>query len=112
MATKNTPAVEQEGEVDPAETSVGPEAGSAPAAPAKAKAGQEAPAKASKSSLIVRVPGNVPSGPPGGFHRVFSKEEHGDDFKGAAEQYRKRFNGEYVDSLPAPKVCPACKRAF
>lgn len=113
---KAKPLESGEGEVErpdllPPQAEEASASAAAPAASAKPKG----PARASKpkgDQLIVRVPGNVPQGPPGGHHRVFSKDEHGDDFADSAEQYRKRYNGEYVDALPAAKVCPSCKRAL
>lgn len=69
------------------------------AAPAAAVADDSAPAADSNSavkSVTVRVPGNVPAGPLGGTLRTFSTADHGKDFKKAAEEYRVRYNGEYV----------------
>lgn len=116
---KNKVVVEgQEGEIDPAEAQGAPaevaskvvtntETAEEAAEGTKAtKAG-----KGSKDQVVIRYPGNVPNGPTGGSHRVFSKTEHGDDFKAHAEANRKRFNGEYVDALPGPKTCPTCGRA-
>lgn len=104
----------QEGEIDPAEAQGAPAevAGSAKADKA-ASAKPTASAKADKANgdqVIVRVSGKVPQGPVGGHHRVFSKDEHGDDFKAQAKAYAERFDGTVVDALPQGKVCPTCKR--
>lgn len=113
---KKAPVDIQEGEIDPAEAkAAGPVSTDTQTAEEKAaaKASGKAPVgevKSSASQVIVRVSGKVPQGPPGGHHRVFSKADHGDDFKAQAKAYADRFDGTVVEALPQGKVCPTCKR--
>jgi hypothetical protein len=64
--------------------------------PAKKKvAADPVEEKIEKKSVAKEITVYVPAGPQKGLERTFSQEAHGDSYKEVAEQFKKKFNGEY-----------------